>query len=256
MLGRVSTVALTLDWWVPCAAVATGTARCYRIRAAPLRQDSGESGGAGAQIEWVPGHAGVPGNELTDSWAVDEARQGRRRREEKGNMHRNRTEKVSLAFLKARRKKEAVREWREEIIRRRRGSQAVRVPAEGEVPRIPIELRKAPEELASRFFQLVSGHAIIAPFAKENFGWTDSGLCWWCGSARQTGEHLFKECITWKEEIKELWKGKGEMSGHSETRVNVSSRMYKGRKGFLLMFRKWGDDESSDERKERTERYE
>ena len=56
-------------------------------------------------------------------------------------MRRDRTEKVSLAFLKARRKKEAVREWREEIIRIRQGSQAFRVPAEGEVARIPIELR-------------------------------------------------------------------------------------------------------------------
>ena len=42
-------------------------------------------------------------------------------------------EKVSLAFLKAR-KKEAVREWREEIIQRQQGGRAFRVPAEGGVP--------------------------------------------------------------------------------------------------------------------------
>lgn len=47
-------------------------------------------------------------------------------------------------------------------------------------------------------------------------------------------EHLFKECITWKEGIMELWKEIGEISGHAETRGNVSARRYKERKGFFL----------------------
>ena len=63
--------------------------------------------GAQARIDWVPG---VSGNELADSWAVDETRWGKRRREGDGNMSRGRVEKVSLAFLKARRKKKAIRE--------------------------------------------------------------------------------------------------------------------------------------------------
>ena len=79
----------------------------------------------------------------------------------------NKGECVILAFLKAKRKKVAVKEWRDEIIRRCRGSQAFRILAEGEVPRIPIGLRRAPRELASRFFQLSPGHAMIAPFVKE-----------------------------------------------------------------------------------------
>ena len=135
-----------------------------------------------------------------------------------------------MAFLKAQRKRKAVREWREEIIQRCQGGRTFRAPAEGEVPRIPAELRRAPKELASRFFQLASGHAVIAPFVKERLGWTDSDLCWWCGSARQTREHLFKECITWREEIRELWKEIGGISGHGRTRGNMSARVYKRRK--------------------------
>ena len=74
----------------------------------------------------------------------------------------------------------------------------------------PRELQRAPTELASRFFQLASGHAMIAPFLKEKFGWIRSDVCWWCESGRQTREHLFKECLAWKEEIRELWKEMGE----------------------------------------------
>lgn len=118
------------------------------------------------------------GNELADSWAVDEAQRESRRSGSKENTLRHKRGGVGLAFLKAQRKKEAVREWRAEIIRRSQGSRSYRVPAEGEVPRIPAELRKTPKELAPHFFQLASGHAMIAPFNREKFGWIESNLCW------------------------------------------------------------------------------
>ena len=40
--------------------------------------------------------------------------------------------------------------------------------------------------------------------AEERSGWTDTDRCWWCGVARQTREHLFKECRTWEGEVT-LW---------------------------------------------------
>ena len=104
------------------------------------------------------------------------------------------------------------------------------MPPEGRIPKISIALQKAPKELASRFFQLASGHAMIAPFLKEKFGWIESDSCWWCSSGRQTREHLFKECRAWKEEIKELWREVGRISKTDERAGN----MYKGRKGFFL----------------------
>ena len=159
------------------------------------------------------------------------------RKEEKGGsaMRKDgRGGKVSLAFLKAERRGKAVKEWREEILRRCRGSRAFRVPTEGETPRIPLGLSKIPKEVASRFFQLISGHALTASFTKEKFGWLDSDTCW-CGSARQTRKHLFKERVAWKEEIKELWKNVGEASGLAEKRECTMAGVYKGRKeGFFL----------------------
>lgn len=75
---------------------------------------------------------------------------------------------------------------------------------------------------------------MIAPFIKEKFEWIDYDSCWWCGSARQAREHLFKERVTWREEIRGLWKDVGKISGERSTSGGVSTRMYKGREGFLL----------------------
>ena len=76
---------------------------------------------------------------------------------------------------------------------------------------------------------------MIAPFLKEKFGWIDSDRCWWCGSGRQTREHLFKECSAWKEEIRELWREVGEATGGG--RAVIRGGIVKGRKGFGLRMR-------------------
>ena len=120
--------------------------------------------------------------------------------------------------------------WRDEITRRCRGRVSFPIPKEGEVPRVPPGLVRAPKEVASRFFQLASGHAMIAPFLKEKFGWVESDSCWWCSGGRQSREHIFKECKAWKEEIRTLWREVGEISGGCERRE--FGNIYKGRKGF------------------------
>ena len=61
---------------------------------------------------------------------------------------------------------------------------------------------------------------MIAPFLKDKFGWVESDQCWWCGSGRQSREHLFKECRAWKNEIKELWKKVGDISNNDRDRKN------------------------------------
>ena len=73
---------------------------------------------------------------------------------------------------------------------------------------------------------------MIAPLLKEKFGWVESDGCWWCGGGRQTREHLFKECRTWKDEIRKLWTEVGEISG--SIRGTSGGRVYKGRKGFYF----------------------
>ena len=78
---------------------------------------------------------------------------------------------------------------------------------------------------------------MTAPFLRDKFGWVDSDQCWWCGSGRQSREHLFKECRTWKEQIRKLWKKVGEASGEAKHKTYKGGSKTRGRgKGFGL----WG----------------
>ena len=67
------------------------------------------------------------------------------------------------------------------------------------------DLNKVPKELASRFYQLLSGHAATAEHLMR-VGQAESDKCFWCGSGeRQTRYHLLVKCKRWTPEIKELW---------------------------------------------------
>ena len=120
-------------------------------------------------------------------------------------MERMKQGSIRMAYIKGQARREANREWRAIITKldQKRGYVTHRKRGEN-VHRIPDILRKTPKALASRFFQLASGHALTAPFLKEKFGWIESDMCWWCTKSRQTREHLFKECLVWKQEIKKL----------------------------------------------------
>ena len=71
---------------------------------------------------------------------------------------------------------------------------------------------------------------MIAPFLRDKFGWVESDQCWWCDSGRQSREHLFKECRTWKDQIRKLWKKIGEASGEAFLKTE-KSRFKAGRRG-------------------------
>ena len=76
---------------------------------------------------------------------------------------------------------------------------------------------------------------MIAPFLKEKFRWVDSDLCWWCCKDRQSREHLFKECRTWKEEIRLLWRKVGDISGEADIGAKgTRTKKKKKKKGFIL----------------------
>ena len=197
------------------------------------------SRGATVSIQWIPGHRGVTGNELADAYARNEAERTEKLRgisDCREGISRRGKESVSLAFVKSRSRKEANIEWREMIrgLSQVRGRSRYKRRSEG-IPKIPELLRKALKAIASQFFQMALGHAMIAPFLKEKFGWVELDLCWWCTKSRQTREHLLKECSTWKEEIRKLWKEVAEATENRLTSLGTESgRARRGGKGFGL----------------------
>ena len=72
---------------------------------------------------------------------------------------------------------------------------------------------------------------MIALFLRERWGWIDTDMCWWCEEGRQSRDHLFKECKTWKDEIRELWETVGNISGKKNGEEGMD-RPFKSRKGF------------------------
>ena len=54
--------------------------------------------------------------------------------------------------------------------------------------------------MASRFYQLRTGHALIGAYLKK------IGTCWWCDpGVKQSREHLFKSCKKWKSQQAIVW---------------------------------------------------
>ena len=106
---------------------------------------------------------------------------------------------------------ESLQATRPSCIEQRNGGQRVfGLPVPATRPEIRPRLRVAPEAVESRYFQLLSRHAMMAPFLKEMWGWAGRDTYLWCAKGRQSREHLFKECI---EEIRTLWREVGEIGG-------------------------------------------
>ena len=54
------------------------------------------------------------------------------------------------------------------------------------------------KEVAGRYYQLPSGHAVIEPYLCDRIRKIDSDRCWWCDSGeRQSYYHLFARCKAW-----------------------------------------------------------
>jgi len=58
--------------------------------------------------------------------------------------------------------------------------------------------------IAARFYQLKSGHALMAQYIRQ-IGKRRDMKCWWCGHEYQTRDHLFTWCKRWKQAQKRLW---------------------------------------------------
>ena len=167
--------------------VAPGPGQDMAIRAIEITERLVRKGNT-VTIRWTPAHAGVEGNERADLAAKDAATLPQMR-ETQG--------RFSLSFLKRRISEEVSERWISDTttrIEKGRGSRgAYEGPDRRARQRIRALLGKTRKGVASRFFQLLSGHAMIAPFLKDRWGWTDSDTCWWCNGGRQSRDHLFKD---------------------------------------------------------------
>ena len=175
----------------------TGPGQALAIRAITTAREVTGRGNT-LSLRWTPSHEGIEGNEQADR-AAKEAAEERGERADPGYLS-----EASLSYLTrvtTENRTAATTEW----IRRRSGQRRrYRPPRAGKMRK---ELGKTRKELASRFFQLLSGHAAVAEHLKRIGQWEDE-RCFWCGSgARQTRHHLFIVCRRWTPEIRKLWQG-------------------------------------------------
>jgi hypothetical protein len=132
---------------------------------------------------------------------------------------------ASTAFLK-RAAAEARREETIAWIRSRTAKSRAYIPPR--TLRFREKLRNEKKEVASRYYQFLTGHALTAPYLKEKLKTRDSDECWWCESGkRQTREHLFKECPRWLPEIRELWRAVGKALGWKRMRWRSVSALFR-----------------------------
>ena len=110
------------------------------------------------------------------------------------------------------------------------GKTAFNLPRPNSKPKIRPALQNDPKAIASRFYQPLRGHAMIAPILKDTRKWTDSDQCWCDKGRRRTREHHPpKECKGWRKEIHTLWEKVGGRSGRAR---NGNGEVHKSRKGF------------------------
>ena len=125
-------------------------------------------------VQWMPGHEEVTDSEIADTFARKAASEKSPDIESRKAM-----ERVSASFLKRRAAEKATRQWREHILELNQGKRTFNLPKPSPNQKIGISLQTAANKV-SRYFQLLSGHAMVAPFLKDKGRWTDSDRCWRC----------------------------------------------------------------------------
>ena len=188
-----------------------GPGQCWARAIQLLTNDLAERG-CTLTVKWVPSHVEVEGNELADTMAKCAATSAvygdaasSREAEVVSMSHMRRRTTDARTVQTARWVAERTRERRSYIPRRRAG---VRKALMGEK-----------KSLASRYYQLLTGHAITAPYMKEKLKKIESDQCWWCDSGkRQTRHHLLCECRAFRPQIVKMWREVGKALGWKKRR--------------------------------------
>ena len=173
-------------------------------------------------VRWVPAHIGIEGNEVADTFAK-EAAGGRQYSVEDRQLRE--ASLTHLSRLAMERRSRATAQWISEHVRPER---RYRPPAGPGLRREA--LRRVRESLASRYYQLPSGHAAIGSFLHERMTGPlhlESDRCRWCNSgARESRHHPFVECRAWTAQRHRLWRRVGKDCGWEHPRAPAVRKLW------------------------------
>jgi len=147
------------------------------------------------EYRWVPAHKGIEGNEEADQQATKAANK------HCGSYTETQNPLLFLDYVSfshiSRRLTEV--EWEEhkkeikELGKKSKHSYRYDLVKRGSNSAV----MGAKKKIAARFYQLKSGHALIAKYLLWIRKRSDM-KCWWCGHEYQTRDNLFKWCKRWK----------------------------------------------------------
>ena len=152
-------------------------------------------------IRWCSAHKGIEGNEIADGWAKQTADEPDERGVEwlrYSDRYGKRSMPLprSLSHLKreiSEAKWTEAKKWSHDGVNWKKYR-----PIQKQIPDPTVA--RSRKRLASRFYQLKTGHARTGEYLHKVKS-RPFAQCWWCErrNTKQTREHLFKKCPAWKD---------------------------------------------------------